>query len=124
MRHASQPRTERAPRVLATAVLRAAGELDLSQRNLSAVLGISEASVSRLTRGRTIEPASKEGELALLLVRVFRSLDALLGGDAAKCKAWLHAENRDLRGVPADRIRTVEGLLHVAEYLDAMRGKS
>ena len=124
MRHASQPRTERAPRVLATAVLRAAGELDLSQRKLSAVLGISEASVSRLTRGRTIEPASKEGELALLLVRVFRSLDALLGGDAAKCKAWLHAENRDLCGVPADRIRTVEGLLHVAEYLDAMRGKS
>jgi len=124
MRHASQPRSDRAPRVLATAVLRAASELELSQRSLSAVLGVSEASVSRLTRGRAIEPSSKEGELALLLVRVYRSLDALLGGDADKCRAWFHAENRDLCGIPAERIRTVEGLLHVAEYLDAMRGKS
>ena len=124
MRSATQPRSERAPRVLATAVLRAAAELDLSQRALSAILGVSEASVSRLARGRAIDPDAKEGELALLFVRVFRSLDALLGGDAVKCRAWLHADNSDLRGVPADRIRTVEGLLHVAEYLDAMRGKS
>ena len=36
----------------------------------------------RILRGeKTIAPTSKEGELALLLVRVYRSLDALVGTD-------------------------------------------
>jgi len=114
----------RRERVVAVAVLRAAATLGLNQRDLAEILGVSEASVSRLGRGRPIDPASKEGELALHFVRVYRSLDALLGGDEARCRAWLHAPNRHVGGVPSERIRSIEGLVHVAEYLDAMRGKS
>lgn len=109
--------------VLATAVLSAAARLGLRNRHLAEVLGSSEASVSRLQRGRGLDPASKEGELALLFLRIYRSLDALVGGEDAKARAWLHAENRHLRGVPAERLRTVEGLVDVVQYLDAMRGR-
>ena len=102
----------------------AAGErLGLSSRHLAAVIGVSEASVSRLQHGRGISPESKEGELALTFVRLFRSLDALVGGDDAKARDWLHAHNAHLAGVPAARIRTVEGLVDVVQYLDAMRGR-
>ena len=67
----------RAGAVLTQASLRAAELLGLSAAALARVLGVSEASVSRLAAGtRLIAPASKEGELALLLVRVYRSLDA------------------------------------------------
>ena len=69
-------------RVLTQAVVRAAGLLGLKGKGLAGVLGVSEASVSRLGRGRRIEAESKEGELAVLLVRIYRSLDALVGGDA------------------------------------------
>jgi transcriptional regulator with XRE-family HTH domain len=110
-------------RVVATAVLSAAERLGLTQRQLALVIGVSEASVSRLPHRRGIDPSSKEGELALTFVRLFRSLDALVGGDDAKAKAWLHAENDHLRGIPAERIRTVEGLVDVVQYLDAMRGR-
>jgi hypothetical protein len=79
--------------------------------------------VSRLHGERGLEPATKEGELALLFLRLFRSLDALVGGDDAKARAWLHADNSHVRGVPAERIRTVEGLVDVVQYLDAMRGR-
>ena len=79
--------------------------------------------MSRLQKGRGLDPESKEGELALLFVRMYRSLDALMGGDDDKSRSWLHAENEHLGGIPAKRIRTVEGLVDVVQYLDAMRGR-
>jgi uncharacterized protein (DUF2384 family) len=108
--------------VLTKALLRAADLLGLSSRALSRILGVSEASISRLVSGsRTIDPASKEGELALLLVRVYRSLDALVGTDAAARKAWLESDNRALNGRPIDLLQRTDGLVHVVAYLDAMR---
>ena len=109
--------------VLVRAVFSAAERLGLRNRHLSAVLGTSEASISRLQGSRTLNPESKEGELALLFLRAYRSLDTLVGGDDEKARLWMHAENDHLRGVPADRIRTVEGLVDVVQYLDAMRGR-
>ena len=109
--------------MLARATLAAAARLGLRNRQVAAVIGSSEASVSRLQNGRGLDPASKEGELALMLLRLFRSLDALVGGDDAKARDWFHAGNDHLGGVPAERIRTVEGLVDVVQYLDAMRGR-
>lgn len=109
--------------MLAKATLAAAASLGLRNRQLAAVIGSSEASVSRLQNGRGLDPDSKEGELALMLLRLYRSLDALVGGDDAKAREWLHAENLHLGAVPADRIRSVEGLVDVVQYLDAMRGR-
>src|SRR3978361_6942 len=95
--------------VLAKAVLSAATRLGLRSRPLAAVLGSSEASVSRLQRDRGLDPESKEGELALLFLRLYRSLDALVGGDDAKAREWLTARNEHLGAIPAERIKTVEG---------------
>jgi transcriptional regulator with XRE-family HTH domain len=109
--------------VVAKALLSAATRLGLRQRDVAAVVGISEASMSRVQRGRGIDPASKEGELALLFLRLYRSLDALVGGDDVQARAWLEAPNAHLGGVPAARISTVEGLVDVVQYLDAVRGR-
>ena len=108
--------------VLTKALLRAARLLELPSSALARVLGVSEASVSRLATGaRAIDPASKEGELALLLVRVYRSLDALVGSDAAQRIAWMRSHNHALNGTPADLIERAAGLVGVVAYLDAMR---
>jgi hypothetical protein len=119
----SAAKTDPAPDVVLTkALLRAAELLGLSSAVLARILGVSEASVSRLGAGaRTVEPQSKEGELALLLVRVYRSLDALVGTDAAQRKAWLQGHNRALNGRPVDLIQRTDGLVNVVAYLDAMR---
>ena len=109
--------------VLTRAVLAATRRLGLRNRDLAGIIGSSEASISRLRGSRTLDPASKEGELALLFVRLFRSLDALVGGDEGRARAWLHAENAHVGGVPAERIQGVEGLIDVVQYLDAMRGR-
>jgi plasmid maintenance system antidote protein VapI len=110
--------------ILTRAFLRAARALGLAQKDTAQIIGVSAASMSRVAAGgRALAPESKEGELALLLIRVFRSLDALVGGKEGEARAWFHAQNSHVGGVPAMRVRSVEGLVHVAEYLDAMRGK-
>jgi len=122
IRPAARRGPEPAP-VLAKALLAAAGRIGIRNKQLAAIIGSSEASVSRLQHGRGLDPDTKEGELALLILRLYRSLDALVGGDDAKARDWLHSENAHLTGIPAERIRTVEGLVDVVQYLDAMRGR-
>jgi predicted transcriptional regulator len=108
--------------VLTKATRRAAEFLGLSDSALADVLGVSPSTISRLGEARPIDPNGHEGECALLLLRVFRGLDSLLG-DVGSCRKWMASNNTHLRGVPAELVRSVEGLVHVTRYLDAMRGK-
>ncbi len=108
--------------VLAKATVRASQALALNGAALAKVLGTSEASVSRILAGeRTIAPAGKEGELALLLIRVYRSLDALVGNDETLRRAWLDSHHRVLNGIPRNLLGSVQGLVSVVGYLDSMR---
>jgi transcriptional regulator with XRE-family HTH domain len=108
--------------VLAKAATRASALLGLSGAALARVIGVSEPTVSRIVRGeRPLPPGSKEGELAALLVRVYRSLDALVGNDDGKRAAWMTSPNAALGGIPKDLVQTVEGLVGILSYLDGMR---
>lgn len=107
---------------ISKAMLRAADLLGLSAREMAGIVGLSEATLSRLKHGRgTSSLSGKTYELALLFIRLYRSLDAITGGDDAVSRRWLRAENAALQGVPAERIRSIDGLAHVLAYLDARR---
>lgn len=115
----------RSPGVLSKATWRAARHLGLSGAALAKVIGLSEATVSRLGRGEwTLAPNSKEGQLAALVVRLFRSLDAIVGNDAAKVAAWMGSYNQALNGVPRELIESPQGLVTTLQYVDAMRATS
>jgi hypothetical protein len=104
------------------AVLRAADRLQVSNRVLARIIGVSEASLSRMRAGTyTLAPDDKPFELALLFVRLYRALDAVVGGDDAAAAAWLRGENVALGAIPLALIQTVPGLMHVVHYLDARR---
>jgi DNA-binding XRE family transcriptional regulator len=108
--------------VLTKAVLRAANKLDVKQAALAAILGVSEATVSRMKKGDYVLRAdSKAFELSVLFVRLFRSLDAIVGGDEGVARAWLANLNLALGAKPAEKIRTVPGLMDVIAYLDARK---
>lgn len=115
-------RNPEAGAVLTKAALRAADRLGLSGRQLADIVGVSEATVSRWKRGDSLlEPGSKPFELAALLVRTFRSLDAITGGDEAVARRWLAAPNTALAARPVERMAQVQGLVDVTTYLDARR---
>ncbi|WP_038053401.1 MbcA/ParS/Xre antitoxin family protein [Thioalkalivibrio sp. ALJ1] len=105
--------------VLREALVNAGKALGLTQAVLGEVIGRGRTDISR----GNIDPASKPGELALLLIRCYRALYVLTGGDAAAMKHWMHTQNDHTGGVPAEQVRTVQGLVAVLEYLDAIRGK-
>lgn len=109
-------------RVITKAALAASERLGLTAARLSDILGISAPTVSRMKRQDfCLEPGSKPFELAVLLIRVFRSLDAIVGGDDTVSRAWLQNHNDALAGVPAEKITSITGLLDVLSYLDARR---
>jgi hypothetical protein len=108
--------------VLTKAVLRAAGQLGMSNKALAGIIGLSEATVSRMHGGGyELQEGQKSFELGVLFVRLYRSLDSLLGGDAAVAGAWLRNRNTALDGTPLAMIQTVSGLVNVIQYLDARR---
>jgi hypothetical protein len=108
-----------ARRVLASALVNAGKELGLTQADLGAVIGRDRTALSR----GQLDPASKSGELALLLIRAYRALFALVGGDRDAMRHWMHTENLHTGGVPSEQVRSVQGLSRVVEYLDAIRGR-
>jgi transcriptional regulator with XRE-family HTH domain len=113
-----------APATLTKAVVRAAGFLSLSQAALADVLGISPATASRLVGGSySLQPTRRrEWEFALLFVRMFRSLQAIVGNDH-DAQLWLKHENLALGARPLELIRSAEGLVRVLHYLDASRAR-
>lgn len=109
--------------VLSKAAVRTAEQLGLSQARLAKVLGVSSATASRLVAGRyRLQVDSKEWDFAVLLVRLFRSLDSIVGTQEA-ARAWLNGENLALAGSPIDLIQSTEGLVRVVQYLDASRAR-
>lgn len=108
--------------VVTKATVAAADRLGLSARTLAGVVGVSEASVSRMKRlDHLLEKGTKPFELALLLIRLFRSLDAITGGDEQVARAWLKNHNTALSGIPVEKILSISGLTDVLAYLDARR---
>lgn len=105
--------------VLTKALLNAATNMGISTAYLGRVIGKNRSSFSR----SSISPNSKSGELALMLIRCYRSLYALVGGKSEQIQHWMHTQNKGTQGVPVEQILRVDGLVHVTEYLDAMRGK-
>lgn len=109
---------------LSAAVARIAEFWNLSNSKLGTILGLSAPTISRMKRGEaTLDPASKSFEAGQFLVRLFRSLDAMLGSDDAAARRWLDTQNLDLDAKPIDEIDTMRGLIAVCDYVDFYRAR-
>jgi hypothetical protein len=110
--------------VVSKAATRAATILGLNNATLARVLGVSAASITRLQAGSyTLAADSKPYELALLLIRLFRGLDALLAGEAPAIQSWMRTANLALGDTPQARIVSVAGLVEAVDYVDSARAR-
>lgn len=112
-----------AANVLCKALLNVQKQFELNQTELGRMIGLDRSSISRLHKRGTLKPDSKAGELATYLIRIYRSLYVLMGGDIAIMRHWMETSNRHLQAVPKQLLANTEGLVRVMHYLDAMRGK-
>ena len=110
------------PSVLTSATVRAAERLQIKNAALARILGVSDSTVSRMRyKALFLERGDKPFELAILFVRLYRSLDSIMAGDDAVAADWLRNKNTALNGVPLELIQSVSGLVDVIAYLDARR---
>jgi len=108
--------------VLTRATVRAADHLGVRNGELAAMLGVSVPTVSRMKKeDYLLSEGSKPFELAQLFMRLFRSLDAIVGSDDATARSWMAAENTALGARPIDLIQSVIGLVRTVSYLDSRR---
>jgi transcriptional regulator with XRE-family HTH domain len=121
----AQPATVIEPRdgaIVSKAAIRAAERLNLPQAVLAGILGVSEATVTRIKSGTfTLDKNPKAFELALLFVRLYRSLDGIVGGDRESAASWMRGHNTALKARPIEAIQSITGLMNVVDYLDARR---
>ena len=117
--HATDPRDGV---IISKAAIRAAERLGVSQRDLGTIIGVSESTVSRIKTGDfPLDRDPKAFELSLLFVRLYRSLDAIVGGDTQAAASWLRSFNTALDARPIDAIQSITGLVNVIGYLDSRR---
>jgi hypothetical protein len=109
---------------LTKATIRAAQQLGINNRVLAAILGLSESTVSRMSKGEYhLERGGKAFELGVLFVRLYRSLDAIVSGDQRVAKNWMNNKNTVWRDAPINVIQNVTGLVNVIQYLDSRRAR-
>lgn len=104
--------------VLGTAMLNTRPLLGLTHEELARILGRDRTTIQRTG----IDPLSPSGQLAALLIRVYRSANVLMGSNTG-VKQWLETGNREFGRPPRELLFSLQGLVHVVEYLDAYRGK-
>jgi hypothetical protein len=122
LRQTAETRSTAAQQTLTRAVVHAAELLDIPQAELAAILGVSPATISRMSSGRyLLQPDRKEWQLGALLVRLFRSLDSVTCGHDEVSRAWLRSHNHALTGTPAALLEDIESFVRVVQYLDATR---
>ena len=108
--------------VLTNAVIRASNLLGLNDQQLSNIIDVSPQNLADIKVGqRLLKDGSSSFRLATLLIRVFRSVDAISGGDVSVIKKWMKSQNTKLNGSPIEIITKKEGLENVVSYLDSRR---
>jgi transcriptional regulator with XRE-family HTH domain len=109
-------------------VLEVAEALGLSREQLANTIGVSVPTIARMKRGAPV-PGNKPFEMALLLIRIYRALYAIVGGDLQAMQHWMTTPNKHFSEqsgqprIPSEMIQSIEGLTRVLWYLDAIRGR-
>ncbi len=111
-------------RIVTSALCNAVQKLEFTQTELADILGVSKSTASRIMKGKHIlKEGHKDYEIAVIFLRIFRSLDAITGGEDRVNVDWMRNENMALSGVPAAMVKNLTGLMNVVTYLDAQRAK-
>jgi len=124
LQHAQAVSSERNA-VLSQAIADVALRLGMGPTDVGQIIGVSQPTASRLLHGRyRLKECAKEWELSAHLVRLYRSLFSLLGGDDELARGWLRSANKAFAGQqPMALIKRVDGLVQVCAYLDAQRAR-
>ncbi|WP_312326328.1 antitoxin Xre/MbcA/ParS toxin-binding domain-containing protein [Acinetobacter sp.] len=104
--------------VLVKATSRIAEQLQLTQSELAAILGVPEQEVLSLVQMDDLAPHTKENRHSLYYQQLFK----LAGGDFEVMRLFINSPNRSLDDqLPRRLIQTPQGFSQVIDVLERMR---
>ena len=104
-------------------VISASDALGLTREQLANAIGVSVPTIARMKSGSAV-PNHKPFELSLLVIRIYRALFAVVGGNPESMKHWMNTPNQHFADqTPSDLIQKVDGISQLVWYLDAIRGR-
>ena len=110
--------------LVTAAFVEAGRELGLTLAQMAAIIGVSSSTMKNYSRGAATIASTKDQELSLGFIRVYRALFAILGGNQEQMRYWMKTPNRHFNNqVPTDLAGNYQGLAELNVYLDAMRGR-
>lgn len=107
--------------VLAKSLINASSQLGLKQDELAAILGIHRTGITRLKKSMELEPNTKSGEIALLLIRCASALKHLSGRDEKWVKQFMREQNLILGEVPVVMAQQIQGLVELVNCVEALQ---
>lgn len=107
--------------LLRKALQRAGEELGLSAQETAQVIGKSRTFFEQARAQSRIDLHTQR--MIALLLRLHRSLSALVGDDTELMRHWINTANRHTGGLPREQLQDPEQLVELVQYLDAMRGR-
>ena len=116
--HKTPEKIAKQKKVLAKAVLSSANQLGLTQEQLAIVLNLDSMET---LNSLEVDPDSSQGELAIILIRIAISLDALTGGEAKWMQHFMKAPNKLTKGIPIEQIQTTQGLITILNVVEGLR---
>ena len=107
--------------VLRKALQRAGEELGLSAQETAQAIGKSRTFFEQARAQSRIDRHTQQ--MMALVLRLHRSLSALVGDDIELMRHWIATANRHTGGIPRQQLQDPEQLVELVQYLDAMRGR-
>jgi len=107
--------------VLRKALQRAGEELGLSAQESAQAIGKSRTFFEQARAQSRIDRHTQR--MIALVLRLHRSLSALVGDDTELMRHWINTANRHTGGIPRQQLQDPEQLVELVHYLDAMRGR-
>ncbi len=96
---------------------------DPTQHPLPCELSLFLNTISSFKANPELDPATKQGELAILLIDIYRAVYVLSGGDSEWIHYFMNSYNEATKGVPIEQIQTISGLTTVLHFVDSVRAK-
>lgn len=111
--------------VLANALRRAQQNIGVDNQVMASILGVNRTTLTRHYQSQGLDPQQNAGRLAAIVLRIYRAVFTLMGGDAANIRHWFSTPNQAFAGqTPVAAMLSIDGLVSVAHYCDAMRGRA
>ena len=110
-------------KVLTKASWKAAELLGLKPEQFVRILHLECLDMNLSEATLMFDPNSKQGEIALILIRIYKALYHLNGGDIKWMHHFLNSPNLLTGGIPIEQLESMSGLLSVLNTVESLQHK-